>query len=426
MSGVACATGQLRFAVRFAFRLCPMSHEANSILGWIDGQSQRMAHLVSEWAAVNSGSYNLAGLSQLSGILQTHFAVLEGEMTETGLPPQRLVDERGKDVQIALGKAISIRKRPESPRQVFLGIHMDTVYGPDHPFQSVRRLDAGTLGGPGVIDAKGGLAVMLIALEALERSPLAPQIGWEVLINPDEEIGSPGSAHLFAAAARRNQVGLVFEPCFPDGALVGERKGSGNFGVVFRGRPAHAGRDFHMGRNAILAAAQFAVTANAINGTLPGVTLNVGRVDGGGPVNVVPDLAVCRINVRASDPADPPRIEQELTRIADEVAARLEVSARVHGGFLSPPKSLDAPTRSLLDAFADCGRELGLTLAWRPSGGASDGNKLAAAGLTVVDSLGPRGGNLHSPEEYLLLDSLPERAKLTALFLHRLAAGQIH
>jgi glutamate carboxypeptidase len=401
-----------------------MPDDARPILAWIDAQRDRMARLVAEWAAINSGSYNLTGLARFSQILQQHYAGLGGQMSEIDLPPQRVIDERGNEVDVPLAKAISIRKRPQAPRQVFLGIHMDTVYSPDHPFQSVRQADANTLNGPGVVDAKGGLVIMLVALEALERSPLAERIGWEVLINPDEEIGSPGSTHLFVQAAKRNQFGLVFEPSFPDGALVSERKGSGNFSVVFRGRSAHAGRDFHMGRNAVLAAADFAVAANRINGAMPGVTLNVGRIDGGGPVNVVPDLAVCRLNVRASDPADPPRIQSELNRIAAEVGAHLEVSVQLHGGFLSPPKPLDAPTLSLLESIAACGRELGLSLAWRASGGASDGNKLAAAGLPVVDSLGPRGGNLHSPGEYLLLHTLPERAKLATLVLQRVAAGQ--
>jgi glutamate carboxypeptidase len=402
-----------------------MANDAAPVLAWIEQQQPRMRQLIIQWAVINSGSHNLDGLDRFSRVLQQHYSALGGEMTEIPLPPQHVIDNRGDEIDVPLGRALAIRKRPDAPRRVFLGIHMDTVYRPDDLFQSVEQVDANTLRGPGVVDAKGGLVVMLIALEALERTPIASRIGWEVLINPDEEIGSPGSAELFAQAARRNNVGLAFEPTFPDGALVGERKGSGNYSVVFRGRSAHAGRDFQAGRNAVLAAAEFAVAANRINGTLPDVTLNVGRIDGGGPVNVVPDRAVCRLNARASDPNHPPQIESELRRIAAEISARQDVGASVHGQFLSPPKPLDAPTLSLLELIAACGRELGMSLAWRSSGGASDGNKLAAAGLPVVDTMGPRGGNLHSPQEYLLLDSLAERAKLAALVLMRLAEGQI-
>jgi glutamate carboxypeptidase len=231
------------------------------ILEWINAQQGRMRELVGRWASINSWTHNLAGLATLAGELQSDFAILGGEMKLLDLPPQESVDARGNVTLAPLGKAISIVKRPDAPVRVFLGIHYDTVYAPDDPFQSVDSPDDRTLRGPGVIDAKGGLAVMLIALEALERTDVRDRIGWEVLLNPDEEIGSPGSAGLLAGCAARNQVGLVFEPAFPDGSLVNERKGSGNFSAVIRGRSAHAGRDFTAGRNAVVAAADFAVAA---------------------------------------------------------------------------------------------------------------------------------------------------------------------
>src|SRR5207253_7136774 len=131
---------------------------------------------------------------------------------------------RGEPVEQPLGRALRATKRHEPSSgvavRVLLNIHTDTVYPLDHPFQSVTRIDEHTLRGPGVIDAKGGLVVMLAAIEALERSALAPQIGWEVLLNPDEEIGSPGSAHLFKEVASRHRVGLVFEPAIGEGNLV--------------------------------------------------------------------------------------------------------------------------------------------------------------------------------------------------------------
>jgi glutamate carboxypeptidase len=341
------------------------------------------------------------------------------------MPKDCEIDPAGHRVETPIADAISIRKRPAAPIKIFLCIHMDTVYGPEHPFQTVRQVDGNTINGPGVADAKGGLCVMLIALEALERSPFADQIGWEVLINSDEEIGSPGSGPLLKQCAQRNQIGLLFEPALPDGALVGERKGSGNFDAIIRGRSAHAGRDFHHGRNAMHAAAALVVALDELNRTMPGVTVNVGRIDGGGPSNVVPDLAVVRFNCRIPTPHFQARLEGELKRIVEEIDQRDGINVELIGGFRSPPKIVDPPTQKLFDQVADCGRELGLSLTWRSSGGVSDGNKLAAAGLPVIDTLGPRGGNLHSTEEFLLLDSLTERAKLTALLLMKLGAGEI-
>ena len=394
------------------------------ILNWIDSQTDRLRSLVTQWCNINSGSRNLDGLARMSAVLKQDFGVL-GEVREVALPPEQVIDARGATVELPLGKALSLRKRPQSPLRVFLGIHMDTVYAADDPFQRVEQIDANTLRGPGVVDAKGGLAVMLIALEALERSPVAATIGWEVLINPDEEIGSPGSSPLFVEAAKRNHLGMVFEPTMPDGSMVSQRKGSGNFSLVVRGRAAHAGRDFHAGRNAIVAACDFVLRANALNGTIPDMTLNAGRIDGGGPVNIVPDLAIVRLNVRVSRVADQQTIEQQLAHLATDIAKVHDVAAELHGHFASPPKMLDDRTRILCTHIEQCGRELGISITWKASGGASDGNKLAAARLPVIDTFGPRGGDLHSPREFLLLDSLTERARLAALVLLKLAGGEI-
>jgi glutamate carboxypeptidase len=394
-------------------------------VGWIDEQRDVMRRRVTDWANVNSGTGNLTGLERLAADIRREFAGLNGVIEEHPLRPAESVGDGGEVVRVPLGSAIRIRKRPHVALRVFLGIHLDTVYPPGHPFQAVRQLDGNTLRGPGVLDAKGGLAVMLTALEALERSPFATGIGWDVLLNPDEEIGSVGSAPLLARAAGDNHVGLVFEPALAGGALADRRRGVGNFTVVVRGRAAHAGRDFEHGRNAVVAAAELAVALHALNGATPGVTVNVGRLEGGGPANVVPELAVCRLNVRTSLPADEDVIRRELERILASIAHRDGITVELHGGFTSPPKIPDGPTRTLMSHVTACGNDLGLPIEWRASGGACDGNKLAAAGLPTVDSLGPRGGDMHSPTEYLLIDSLTERAKLAALLLMKLASGEI-
>jgi glutamate carboxypeptidase len=400
-----------------------MERRFEPYLSWIDGQRNALRERVMAWAGINSGTGNLEGLRRLASVLVSEFGRLGGELQLVDLPPAEEVDSEGQVRARSLGQAIGIIKRPRAPVRVLLAIHYDTVYGEDHPFQQVTAVDERTLRGPGAADAKGGLAVLLTAVEALERSEFAERIGWEILLNPDEEIGSPGSAALFSAAARRNQVGLVFEPCLPDGALVGARKGSGNFTAIITGRSAHAGRDPQQGRNAIHALAEFVVGLNAGLSAMAGVTINVGRIEGGGPVNVVPALAIAKFNVRV-DTADQQRaVEEHLQRSTDEFAKHDGIALRIHGNFTAPPKPLDGRTLALFDQVAACGRELGLNLQWRPSGGVCDGNRLAAAGLPTVDTLGPRGGNLHSAGEYLLVDSLVERAKLAALVLMRLAAG---
>src|SRR6185437_7013734 len=187
--------------------------------------------------------------------------------------------------------------------------------------------------------------------------PWAQQVGWEVLINPDEEIGSPGSSPLFEQAARRNHVGLLFEPAIGESDLVSERGGSGSFTVVVHGRSAHAGRDPQAGRNAIHAMAEMIVNLTRL--TSDTITINVGKVEGGGPVNVVPDLAICRFNVRVRTPDEQRGVVGDIKRIVAEAGTRDGIRVELHGGFHRPPKPLDDATRRLLDATVACGKDLG-------------------------------------------------------------------
>jgi glutamate carboxypeptidase len=262
---------------------------------------------------------------------------------------------------------------------------------------------------------KGGLSVMLAALEAFETLPGEKRVGYEVLLSPDEEIGSPASAPLLAELGARAQFGMTYEPAFASGALADARKGSGNYSLVFRGRAAHVGRAFEEGRNAVIAAADAALALNALNGARAGVTFNVGAIEGGGPVNVVPERAVLRFNARAPDAESAAWADAEIEAIA--ARAHDGVAATLHGGFTRPPKPLNAPQNLMLSWAKQAGAALGLALASQPSGGVCEGNNLAAAGCPNIDTLGPCGGNLHSDQEFALIPSFTERAKLSFLLL---------
>jgi glutamate carboxypeptidase len=299
------------------------------------------------------------------------------------------------------------------------------VIGSEHPFQTPRLEGDERMHGPGVADLKGGMLVMYLALAALERSPWREQIGWEVLWNPDEEIGSQSSAPLLAEAAGRNAFGLIYEPAYPDGGLASARKGSGNFDLVVRGRAAHAGRDPHLGRNAIRAAADFIAALDRLNGTRQDLTINPGYVRGGGALNIVPDTCVFKFNVRTSAPGDECWMQEQLDRLLQQ-ARREGIEFELRGGFTRPPKAFAGKTERLAGLLTDCGRELGITLPFRPTGGCCDGNNLAAHGLPNIDNLGVVGGEIHSEREYMLLGSLPQRAKLSALLLLKLASGALN
>lgn len=395
-------------------------------LRWIDTQRERMVDLVAGWSRINSYTHNLPGIQRLAAEVAAAFKPLGGECRRVDLPPYRHIDDSGRIIERHVAPAVSILIRPEAPRRILLSIHLDTVYPPrdDGEDHRIQTLDNARLRGPGVADAKGGLAVMLIALQALEHSALAQNLGLHILLNTDEEIGSPASADLLMRAARDCDLGLVYEPALEDGSFVAARKGSGNFTLTVRGRSAHAGRDFAHGRNAAAALARIVTQLAGLTDIPAGLTVNIGQILGGGPVNVVPDFALCRFNVRFVRPQQQAQITSAIRQIIAD-ANHNGHAASLHGSFSAPPKPVTPAYRQLLDAVADCGKDLDLPVTFRDTGGVCDGNRLAAAGLVNVDTLGPRGGAIHSDDEYLECDSLTERARLSALLMMRLATGAL-
>ncbi len=385
--------------------------------------AEPMLDQVLAWSAVNSGSRNLPGLERMAAILADAFSVLPGELRLADAQPVPTVDSAGRVGALEHGQNLQLKVRPEAPVQLLFTGHMDTVFAMDHAFQDSRWIEDGVLNGPGVADMKGGLAVMLAALKALESSEAARQVGYEVVINSDEEVGSQGSAPLIAQAAAGKKAALTYEPsALPDGTLAGARPGSGNFSLVVRGRSAHAGRNPEDGRNALVAAADLALRLDGLR--REGLTVNPARIEGGGPSNVVPDLAVLRVNLRPRTPEIEAKAKSEIDDAVAAVVAEREVAIDVHGGFARPPKPMTADMEKLFALVKAAGRDLGQEIGWRSTGGVCDGNNIAACGVPVVDTMGVRGGKIHSMEEYLITESLGERAALSALTILRIAEGR--
>ena len=390
--------------------------DALEALTWLDEKQESMLGLIVELCDINSGTFNLDGLEKVRGRLVEEFSSLGGEIKIVDSQPWNTVDDRGEQEVGKSGPILHVTKWPDAEKKVMLCIHMDTVYGPDHPFQKCVTQEDGTVNGPGVIDAKGGIVVLLNALRALEASSFAGKVGWEVILNSDEEIGSRGSDTFIRSRAPHCVAGLLFEPSLPDGTLVSWRKGSGNFAFVVRGKSAHTGRDFEKGRNALAALSRLCVEIDELN-TNPDITYNVGRINGGGALNAVPDLAVGRVNVRVVDNAQKKQVEEQFAALVQKYNQLDGISVEINGEFSSPPKPIDDGVRKMQNRIESCGKALGMEIKWRGTGGASDGNRFAAAGLPNIDTLGPRGNHIHSDKEFLIPDSLVPRAKLAALVL---------
>lgn len=382
----------------------------------------RMLERTQNWARINSGTANMAGLASMAEKLSDAFSTLPGEVSLRDPAPVCAIDAEGREVALEHGRHLVVRVRPEAERRFVLTGHMDTVYPVDHPFQELTWLDDDTLNGPGTADMKAGIAVILEALTAFETSDAAKSVGYDVMINSDEETGSLSSAALIAELAKGKAAALTYEPsALPDGTLAHARGGSGNYAVVFKGRSAHAGRNPEDGRNALVAAADCALALKQMqHADLP---INPARIDGGSANNVVPDHAVLRFNIRPKTTTAAEDFESNLKTLLDTIAKRHEVEMSLTGGISRPPKPVDARAAKLFELVKQAGADLGQTIGWKSSGGVCDGNNIAACGVPVVDTMGVRGGSIHSPQEFMIVSSLTERARLSALVLHRLATG---
>ena len=396
------------------------------IQAWLAKHQAQMANELEILCNLNSGSASLIGLSRVADWLTEYFEPISSIVEKIELPTYESLDDQAVIRSQATGPALRWNvpgSGPGKKKKVLLTIHYDTVYGPENPFQVCERYEAiGPTGhtelrmrGPGVIDAKGGIVVLRWAILAAKKFLDLSRIDLSIVLTPDEEIGSPASVDLWQRIALEFDFAMLYEPCLADGSMISNRKGTGTFVVVARGKAAHSGRNFHEGRNAITLACQVALAMDALNGERPNVTINVGRIRGGDAVNVVPDLAVLRVNVRVCNREDQVWIESQVQQIvqrfnAPESGYRVEMT----GGIKSPPKSVDETTTKWMEQIELAGSQIGESISWKISGGASDGNKLAALGLTNIDTFGPEGDLLHSDQEWIRLNSLPRKAALTA------------
>jgi len=389
-------------------------------LAWIDTQHPPLQQRLLQWSSINSGSHNLEGLGNMHRALTEAFSEISDSAENITADTYQVVRADGTLEEKQYGAMLHCLKRPEAKRRILLVGHMDTVFPADSTFQQPSQIDDNTIHGPGVADMKGGLLCMLTALTAYERYTADPQLGWEVLINADEELGSHGSRATIANLASRSEVGLVYEPALADGTMVSSRKGSGNFSLVVRGKAAHAGREFNLGRNAIAQLASGMQALHRLNEQRDSIICNLGTITGGTVVNSVADLAICHFNVRTETIEDEAWIQEQLTTILARINAEDGYRAELHGGLTRPPKNFSPEIKALFKLLNECSVQLGFKIKHQATGGCCDGNNLAAAGLPNIDTLGVRGGAIHTEDEFMLLDSLTERSKLSYLLLEKL------
>ena len=300
--------------------------------------------------------------------------------------------------------------RRRRPQQLLVG-HCDTVWPHGTLAEMPVAERAGRLHGPGVYDMKGGLVQMVFALEAIHLLGLEPQVAPIVLVNSDEEIGSPESTDTIRRLATGADRVLVLEPSLgPEGRLKTARKGVGRFEVRVLGRAAHAGLEPERGASAILELSLLVPRIFELNDPGRGVSVNVGTIDGGLRPNVVAPESSAMVDIRVPTVEDARRVERSIRSLTTTTPG---TALRIEGGFAKPPMERTPDSRRLWRRAERAAHRLGLEIGEADAGGASDGNTTAPLAPTL-DGLGAVGGGAHARDEHLVLDQMPLRAALLA------------
>ncbi len=371
----------------------------SELLRWFEDRRQTMVDELTELVRLETPTRDKVAVDRCGDLLQSRLEAL-------GASVQRIPQQEVGDMRLASWHADA-----PGPPILFL-THCDTVWPLGTLAARPPRIDdEGRFLGPGAIDMKGGIVIMLTALRGLVERHELPRRPVRVLVTSDEELGSRYSEALIMETAADCGLVLVMEPATKEGALKTWRKGVASYDLLAEGRASHAGNAPEQGINAIVELAQQICALNEMNDLQHGTSVSVTVVEGGITTNVIPPRATAQVDVRALT----------VRAQADVDAAILGLQARVPGARLQVTRHhrRDPMERNeqMIAAFGQAraiGAELGLTVREDGSGGGSDGNFTAAAGITTLDGLGPQGDGLHAEHEHVIINSLPQRAALVA------------
>jgi glutamate carboxypeptidase len=364
-------------------------------------QQGALLRLLGHLVRCESSSYDKPGVDRCARMLAAEWAERLGRSSVRVLRQR----ERGNHLRVEWTPAGGGQSG-----QVLLIGHMDTVYERGTLARMPFRIAGGRACGPGIFDMKAGLVIALGAVDALRACGVEPARRVVMLWTSDEEIGSRSSRRFIEREARRSAAVLVLEPAAgPRGLLKTARKGVGDYVLRVTGKAAHAGLDPGAGVNAIHEMALQIARVAEFNDARRGTTVNVDIVNGGTRSNVIADEARAVVDVRCVRRSDARRLAAQFRALRPVLrGAKLEVT----GGLDRPPMERTAATVALFHQARRLGRAMGVELGETMVGGGSDGNFTAALGVPTLDGLGAVGNGAHSPDEFIVIRSLPERAAL--------------
>ena len=375
------------------------SFESRRRLAYFNRHNEEIVSTVREIVEIESPSDNKAAVNRVAEAVAQKFSDLGGKVLV------HTAQDFGNHLQVNFAGKAGVKPL------LLLG-HYDTVY----PMGTLASMPCRTVGniltGPGVLDMKSGIALMLHALAALQEWHGTMPRPVTVLLVSDEEVGSNSSRAITESLAKKAAAVLVLEPSYgPQGAVKTARKGVGEYQVRVKGKASHAGLDFQKGVNAILELARQIERISAFTDLKKGLTVNVGIVSGGSRTNVVPAEASSQIDVRVARMKDAPGIDKKMRSLRP---FNRKCSIEVTGGINRPPMERTPGVAVLYKQAAAIAREFGWKLGEAAVGGGSDGNFTAGLGIPTLDGLGGVGDGAHASHEHILISELPRRAALIA------------
>lgn len=385
--------------------------EASALRELAEKQHDDFVDALREMVNVDCGSYTRDGVNAIADLCQARFE-------RGGWEIERIQHQPAGDEEW-LGDLVIGRLGGSGSARVLMIGHTDTVFDPGTVAERPFRIEGDRAFGPGVTDMKGGLLTGFFAVEVLQAAGFDGFGSITYVCNPDEEIGSPWSRGTILAEAERADAALVLEGARENGDVVSSRKGVLDVRLEIEGRAAHAGVEPERGRSAILEAAHKTVALQALNGRWPGVTVNVGVVNGGTRPNVVAERCVLEVDVRSPEEATFEEAGAAVEAIANEHTVPDVRVTTISNGWHRPMEKKEGGAKLASLAIAVAG-ELGFELRDAATGGASDANTTSGAGVPSLDGLGPIGGDDHGPNEWLDLSSVVPRISLLAGLLSRL------
>ncbi|WP_318841532.1 M20 family metallopeptidase [Metabacillus halosaccharovorans] len=374
---------------------------------YLETKEQEMYELLERIVNTDSGTYDKEGVDTVGDILIEKF------------------EEIGMDVKVhyeeKLGNHLEIKASRDHDPKILIIAHMDTVFPKGEAEKRPFKVIGDKAFGPGVNDEKASHVQVLYALKALKEAGSDAYKNVHIIFNSDEEIGSPTSKPLIKQVAENKQYSLVVECSRPNGGLVTERKGVGQFTLDVKGKSAHSGVDPERGRSAIEEISHKIIKLQKLNNYDEGISVNVGLVQGGTSTNTIPSVARADIDVRFNNEQQAADIVKKITEISQEEHVSGTVT-KLKGDISRPPMLKTSETEQLMNVIHEAADDLGITIREVSSGGGSDASFTASEGIPTVDGMGPMGEFSHSEkEEYTDLKTFPQFTALLAKTIEKLS-----